>query len=50
MKRPSTQRSLAELVDQRRKRLDLYYAGGISQEAFADEEARITKQLQVVRA
>ena len=41
--------ALTELVDRRRKLLELYYAGTIDAELFAQEEERLTSEIQALR-
>jgi site-specific DNA recombinase len=41
--------ALGELVDRRRKLLELYYAGSIDAELFAQEEERLTSEIQELR-
>jgi hypothetical protein len=41
--------ALSELVDRRRKLLELYYAGTIDAEPFAQEEERLTSEIQALR-
>jgi hypothetical protein len=41
--------ALADLVDRRRKLLDLYYSGKIDPELFANEEERLTNEIRALR-
>ena len=41
---------LAALSQRRRKLLDLYYEDGISKELFAEEEQRLSAEIEAVRA
>jgi site-specific DNA recombinase len=47
-KRPAER--LKELADRRRKLLELHYADRISAELFAEEERRLTREIEAVRA
>jgi site-specific DNA recombinase len=40
---------IEDLAEQRRKLLELYYADKLSAELFAEEEARLSRQIQAVR-
>jgi intergrase/recombinase len=45
----SVERRLEELAEQRRKLLELYYADRLSPELFAEEEARLSRQMEALR-
>lgn len=49
-RRPSPAAALTALSDQRRKLLELYYAGGISVEGFKEEEARLIANVEAARS
>ena len=47
---PTRQATVAALLSKRRKLLDLHYEERISAEAFGDEEARLTRQIEALLA
>ena len=50
LERPNRQATVSALLAKRRRLLDLHYQDRISAEAFGEEEARLTRQIEALRS